>query len=78
MHNRHADLIRDLPRFLAIDPHELFNARTRVQVVGAGIECWVARPNPFSDRTSIVFDVPVAGQAALQIYDVAGRLVLGR
>jgi flagellar hook assembly protein FlgD len=34
-----------------------------------------ARPNPFNPRTTIRFDLPVAGQAQLSIYDLAGRLV---
>jgi hypothetical protein len=32
-------------------------------------------PNPFNPRTTIRFDLPVAGQAQLSIYDLAGRLV---
>jgi len=34
-----------------------------------------ARPNPFATVTSIAFDVPVAGTATLEVYDVRGRLV---
>jgi hypothetical protein len=33
------------------------------------------QPNPFNPRTTIRFDLPVAGQAQLSIYDLAGRLV---
>jgi hypothetical protein len=33
------------------------------------------QPNPFNPRTTIRFDLPVAGQARLSIYDLAGRLV---
>ena len=32
-------------------------------------------PNPFSDRTSIRFQVPAGSDAVLRIYDVAGRLI---
>jgi hypothetical protein len=32
-------------------------------------------PNPFNPATTISYDLPVAGQARLAIYDVAGRLV---
>jgi hypothetical protein len=34
-----------------------------------------SRPNPFRDATSIVFELPVAGEVRLAIYDVRGRLV---
>jgi hypothetical protein len=34
-----------------------------------------ACPTPFNPRTTIRFDLPVAGQAQLSIYDLAGRLV---
>ena len=30
-------------------------------------------PNPFRGRTALKFDLPVAGQASLMVYDVAGR-----
>jgi hypothetical protein len=33
------------------------------------------RPNPFNPMTTLRFDLPVAGQAQLSIYDLAGRLV---
>lgn len=32
-------------------------------------------PNPFNPETQITFDVPVASQVTLRVYDVAGRLV---
>jgi len=35
----------------------------------------MAIPNPFNPMTTIRFDLPVAGQAQLSIYDLAGRLV---
>ncbi|MCC2545649.1 family 10 glycosylhydrolase [Hymenobacter sp. BT175] len=34
-----------------------------------------ARPNPFSQSTRIAFTLPRAGRAALQVYDLTGRLV---
>jgi len=34
-----------------------------------------ASPNPSFARTSIAFDLPVAGRVSLAVYDVAGRLV---
>jgi len=33
------------------------------------------RPNPFRDRVTIRFDLPVAGQANLAIFDVTGRRI---
>jgi aminopeptidase YwaD len=43
---------------------------------------WVAElrllqntPNPFSDRTSIAYHIPVKGEVDLWVYDIAGRLV---
>jgi hypothetical protein len=32
-------------------------------------------PNPFNSRTTIWFDLPIAGKAKLAIYDLTGRLV---
>ncbi|MBK7046999.1 MAG: hypothetical protein IPH48_10905 [bacterium] len=32
-------------------------------------------PNPFNPRTTIKFDLPVAGHVRLAVFDVAGRLV---
>jgi hypothetical protein len=34
-----------------------------------------ARPNPFSDRTTIFFELPVSVRVQILIYDVSGRLV---
>lgn len=34
-----------------------------------------AAPNPFSQRTSLAFDLPAASAVQLDVYDVAGRLV---
>jgi hypothetical protein len=39
------------------------------------VRLYSAAPNPFNPRTTIRFDLPVAGQARLSIYDLAGRLV---
>ncbi|MEO6462118.1 MAG: PA domain-containing protein, partial [Candidatus Eisenbacteria bacterium] len=33
------------------------------------------RPNPFAGRTSIAFELPRAGRAALVVYDVSGRTI---
>ncbi|MCK4353196.1 PQQ-binding-like beta-propeller repeat protein [candidate division WOR-3 bacterium] len=33
------------------------------------------KPNPFSQKTVISYELPIAGKASLQIYDVTGRLV---
>jgi hypothetical protein len=35
----------------------------------------VPRPSPFRTRTTIAFEIPVAGRASVLIYDVTGRLV---
>ena len=34
-----------------------------------------AHPNPFNPRTVLSYQLPVASQVALQVYDLAGRLV---
>jgi len=34
-----------------------------------------ARPNPFTSRTALHFDLPVGGRVRLEIFDVAGRRV---
>lgn len=34
-----------------------------------------SRPNPFSETTTIFYQPPVSGYAALKVYDMAGRLV---
>jgi hypothetical protein len=41
----------------------------------AQLRLYPNHPNPFNPRTTIRFDLPVAGQAQLSIYDLAGRLV---
>ena len=38
-------------------------------------ELSTGRPNPFTERTEIRFDLPVAGSAALCVFDVSGRRV---
>ena len=35
-----------------------------------------SRPNPVSDQATIAFDLPVASEVSLKLYDVAGREVL--
>ena len=55
-----------------------FNPRTTDSAGGdlaARLELAAGRPNPFSARTSIAFDLPHAGRATLVVYDVSGRLV---
>ena len=34
-----------------------------------------AAPNPFNPRTTIVLDLPRAGDASLRVYDLRGRVV---
>jgi len=38
---------------------------------------YVNTPNPFNPRTTIAFDLPRAGRAQLQIFDVRGRRLRG-
>ena len=33
------------------------------------------QPNPFNPRTTVRFDLPIAGPVRLAVYDVAGRLI---
>jgi hypothetical protein len=35
----------------------------------------LAAPNPFNDRTTLRFDLPVRGSVRLGVYDAAGRLI---
>jgi len=42
---------------------------------GPGPELMPARPNPFSDRTTLRYRLPAAARVRLSIYDVAGREV---
>jgi hypothetical protein len=39
------------------------------------LELLPTRPNPFRTHTSVLFATPVAGEAAVAIYDVAGRRI---
>jgi hypothetical protein len=48
---------------------------TGVPLIPAVVRLYPNQPNPFNPRTTIRFDLPVAGQAQLSIYDLAGRLV---
>ncbi len=50
-------------------------APTGVPGAPAALRLHPNQPNPFNPRTTIRFDLPVAGQAILSIYDLAGRLV---
>ncbi len=38
----------------------------------------LAGPQPFGDRTRVRFELPVAGSAAIDVYDVSGRAVRDR
>ncbi len=39
------------------------------------LRLYPCRPNPFNPRTTIKYDLPVAGAVRLAVFDVAGRLV---
>jgi DNA-binding beta-propeller fold protein YncE len=52
---------------------ELEGATARLRPDDYGLH--TAQPNPFTERTTIAFDVPLAEHATLQVYDVSGRLV---
>lgn len=41
----------------------------------SGLVLFASRPNPSTSATTIAFSMPRAGQAALRLYDPAGRLV---
>jgi len=45
------------------------------ELASSGMALYASRPNPFNPKTMIRFDMPQEGQAALRIYDPAGRLV---
>ncbi len=44
-------------------------------VPDAGVFTVSAAPNPFNPRTTIVLDLPRAGDASLRVYDLRGRVV---
>ncbi len=44
--------------------------RTPAELLGLAV-----RPNPFRRAATVVFSLPMAGQASLKLYDVGGRLV---
>jgi hypothetical protein len=48
---------------------------TSQQPVTTGYELYQNIPNPFSDQTAIGFNLPVAGQAKLSLFDLSGRLL---
>jgi hypothetical protein len=50
-------------------------AHLEAAAIPSALRLYAAAPNPFNPRTTIHFDLPVAGQAQLSIYDLAGRLV---
>jgi len=59
---------------LGVDPQDLFRVTVAVpRLVDAAFHH--ARPNPFSDRTTLAFDIPEAGRVTVRIYDVRGALV---
>ncbi len=41
----------------------------------SGLKLYVNSPNPFNPATTIRFEMPQAGPAAVRIYDASGRLV---
>jgi hypothetical protein len=62
--------------FLVIGSNETLLFETiRLSVPQVVLRLYQNHPNPFNPRTTIRFDLPVAGQAQLSIYDLAGRLV---
>jgi len=50
---------------------------TGVPGVPTVLRLYPNQPNPFNPMTTLRFDVPVAGRAHLEVYDVAGRLIRG-
>jgi hypothetical protein len=44
--------------------------------VANGFELYQNRPNPFKDETVIGFDLPTAGDAQINVYDISGRVLL--
>jgi len=42
-------------------------------ISGAGFELYQNRPNPFTDKTLVGFNLPEAGTARLTVFDVTGR-----
>ncbi|MHB8079386.1 MAG: FlgD immunoglobulin-like domain containing protein [Candidatus Krumholzibacteriia bacterium] len=61
------------------DAGDWTNLAMRQVRVGSGVPSELhlagASPNPFNPGTTIRFNLPMAGQARLAVYDVAGRLV---
>ena len=59
---------------LETEPQDLFRVTVAVpRIVDAAFHH--ARPNPFSNGTTLAFDIPEAGRVTVRIYDVRGALV---
>ncbi len=52
-----------------------FNSSAGVTINGLGFELYQNQPNPFVNKTSIGFYLPVAAEATLSIFDETGRVV---
>jgi hypothetical protein len=49
--------------------------RGETSTEGAGFELYQNEPNPFTDKTTIAFQLPAAASATLTVYDESGRVV---
>ncbi len=59
---------------LEAEPQVLFTVTVEVPRLAEAV-LHRAAPNPFSERTTLSFDIPEAGRVAVRIYDVRGALV---
>ncbi len=46
-----------------------------IELIPDSYELYQNYPNPFNPSTTIKFDLPVAGEISLKVYDITGRLV---
>ncbi|MBI5648384.1 MAG: right-handed parallel beta-helix repeat-containing protein [Ignavibacteriae bacterium] len=53
-----------------------YSSEVRVAVASAGFRLYAVYPNPFHERTTITFALPVEEHVAVRLYDAAGRGVL--
>lgn len=62
-----------------IDDVAIVTAATGVEAIGGGtgaaLRLAVPAPNPFRDATTLSFDLPSAGAASVEVFDVTGRRV---
>jgi hypothetical protein len=61
-----------------VDDVEILSSATGVASVAAGpsgLDLAAPAPNPFRASTTLAFDLPAAGRASVEVFDVAGRRV---